>query len=227
MFYCDPVYSPDMDMTEKMHYAGMANADWLPLGVFDFEYDPAQTEQTLFAADRDVDIVYVGSFFRQKLDVLARVKKAFGKRFRMHGRFRPKHNLYYNVAHHWPGWVREVSFQDRTRLYQRARIGFNLHWNDFGLGNQRLYHLAACGVMQICDCPAHVGRIYELDSEIVSFDNTDDLIDRLRYYLDHDDQRQGIAQAGYRRAMRDYRFGHVTRRAGALIQEGMARCGWH
>ena len=223
VFFCDPVYSPDMDMAEKMRYAGMANADWLPLGVLDSEYDPGMTEEALFAGQRDIDIVYVGSFFRQKLDILARVKKAFGGRFRMHGRFRAKHNLYYNVTHRWPGWVREVSFQDRTRLYQRARIGFNLHWNDYGLGNQRLYLLPANGVMQICDCPAHVGRIYEPETEVVSFKDADDLIDRLRYYLDHDDERLRIARAGYRRVVRDYRFAHVTRRAGALIREGMAR----
>src|SRR5438552_330526 len=37
VFYVDPAYSADLDMAEKMRYAGMVNADWLPISVFDFE----------------------------------------------------------------------------------------------------------------------------------------------------------------------------------------------
>jgi len=226
VFYCDPVYSPDMDMNEKMRYCGMVNADWLPLSVFDFEMDASQMERTLFTHQRDIDIIYVGGFFRQKLGTLARVKKTFGHRFCLHGFFRLKHNLYFNVKYGFPGWIRPISFQQRVRLYQRARIGFNIHWNDYGLGNQRLYHLPANGVMQISDCSAHLGRVYRVGEEIIGYHDVNDLISKLRYYLEHEDERQAIAMRGYQRTMRDYRFGPVTRQAGRLIQQGMERTGW-
>ena len=51
-----------------------------------------------------------------------------------------------------PGLGLAGDVRERVELYQRSRIGFNVHWNEYGLGNQRLYHLPANGVMQICDC---------------------------------------------------------------------------
>jgi spore maturation protein CgeB len=49
----------------------------------------------------------------------------------------------------------------------------------------------------------------------------DDLIDKIRYYLAHDTERQRIAMNGYRRVMRDHRFRDRMRQAGQLIARGM------
>ncbi len=223
VFYVDPVYSPDMDMQEKMRYCKMTNADWLPISAFDFEFDVSKSEQQLFSQERDIDIIYVGKFWRQKIDTLVKVKRAFGNRFKMCGLFRWKHNLYLNVIHHYGGWVRPVSYQERVGLYQRSKIGFNIHWNDYGLGNQRLYHLPANGVLQICDCADHLGRIFEPGKEIIGYRQADDLIEKIRYYLKNGSQRSQIAMAGYRRIMKEYRFADVTRRAAGLIQQGMRK----
>ncbi|HEY6214528.1 MAG TPA: glycosyltransferase [Vicinamibacterales bacterium] len=226
VFYVDPAYSADLDMAEKMRYAGMVNADWLPISVFDFECDPDKTEADVCSQPRDIDVVYVGGFWRQKIETLMRVRRALGRRFRLHGYFRLKHNLYLNVAHRYGGWVSPLSLRERVAIYQRSKIGFNIHWNEFGLGNQRLYHLPANGVMQISDCAPHLGRIFALNREVAGYRGADDLIDKLRYYLEHDDERRSIARAGYRRAMSDYRFAAVSRRAAELIRAGMERIGW-
>jgi spore maturation protein CgeB len=215
-----------MDLEEKMRYCGMVNADWVPLAVFDFEYDPSQTDQTILSHNRDLDVVYVGGFFRQKLDLLAKVKRALGRKVRMHGFFNLKHNVYFCLKHRYPGWMRPIGFKERVRLYQSAKIGFNIHWNDYGLGNQRLYHLPANGVMQICDCPSLLDRVFRSGREVVGYHDFDDLIEKLRFYLDHDEERKAIAFEGYRRTMREYRFAAVTRRVGKLIREGMARISW-
>jgi len=226
VFFVAPSYSPDMDMAEKMRYCGMVNADWLPISVFDFEHDPSKTEATILEGERDIDIIYVGSFFRQKLDVLAKVKKAFGKQFRLHGFFRFKHNLYFNIINGYIQWIRPISFEERLRMYQRAKIGFNIHWNEHGLGNQRLYHLPANGVMQICDCHDYLDRVFELNEEIVGYRSTNELIAKIEYYLKNDEERRRIALNSYRKTMRDYRFITLKHRAAQLIEAGMARVGW-
>lgn len=226
VFFMAPGYSPDMDLEEKMRYCGMVNADWLPIAMFDFEFDAAQTESTILGHERDIDVIYIGSFFRQKLDVLARVKKAFGSRARIHGFFRIKHNVYFVVKHGYPGWVTPVSFEERVRLYQRAKIGFNIHWNEYGLGNQRLFHLPANGVMQICDCPDYLDRVFKLGDEVVAYSNTGDLIDKLRFYLSHEPERKRVALNSFKRVMDDYRFRTITRRGAELIQRGMQRLSW-
>ena len=224
VFFVDPAYSPDLDMREKMQYCGMKNADWIPYGVLDYSFDPSRSEEQVLNSPRDIDILYVGSFFRQKLDVLGRVSRALGRRFQLHGFFRFKHNLYFNMRCGVMRWVRPVSFEQRVRLLQRTRIGFNIHWSEYGLGNERLYYLPANGVMQICDCADHLHLVYDVGKEVMAYRGSDDLIDKLRYYLDHEPQRQQIAQAGYRRVMRDYRFATVTRLAAQAIRRGMSEC---
>lgn len=226
VFFVAPTYSADMDMKEKMTYAGKLNADWLPISVFDFEHAPELSEEEVFASHRDIDIIYIGGFWRQKLPLLARVRRAFGRRFRMHGFFGLKHNLFLNARYGYAGWVSSVGFRERVELYQRARIGFNVHWNEHGLGNQRLYHLPANGVMQISDCADSLDRVFEPDLEIVGYRSPDELIDRLKYFLEHDSEREAIARRAYLRTMRDYRFPVVAQQAGVLIQKGMERIGW-
>jgi spore maturation protein CgeB len=146
-----------------------------------------------------------------------------GSRFHLYGRFLPKHNLYFNVRYRAGHWVRSVSLDERRRLHQRAKIGVNIHYNDFGLGNQRLYHLPANGVLQITDCADHLHNVFQPGMEALTYRNADELIDLIRYYLSADSEREAIARAGYRRTMADYKFTAVTRRVGRLIVEGMAR----
>jgi len=226
VFFVAPTYSPDMDMKEKMTYAGKVNADWVPISVLDFECAPDRSEDQVFAQPRDIEIIYVGSFWRQKAEVLARVKAAFGRRFRLHGQFRLKHNLFMKARYRCPGWVSPVTLQERVALYQRSCIGFNVHWNEHGLGNQRLYHLPANGVMQISDCADSLFRVFEPDREVVGYRSVDDLIDKLKHFLENEAEREAIARAGYRRTMRDYGFRTVARLTGERIREGMERIGW-
>ncbi len=226
VFFADPVYSPDLDMEAKMRSCGMVNADWLPLGVFDFEFVGTATDGNGTPKGRDLDVIYVGGIFPQKLDLLAKLRREIGRRFKMRGLFRIKHNVYFVVRFGYRGWVRPVSYPGRVSLYQRSKIGVNIHWNDFGLGNQRLYHLPANGVLQISDCAPFLGRVFEVGREVVPYGNAGELIERIRYYLSREEERRTIAQRGYERTMRDYRFREVTLRAGRLIAEGMRRIDW-
>jgi spore maturation protein CgeB len=226
VFFVAPTYSADMDMKEKMTYAGKINADWLPISVFDFERDAERTEEKVFERERDIDIIYIGGFWRQKLPLLASVKRAFGRRFRLHGFFGVRHNIFMNARYGLGKWVSPVGFGARVALYQRAKIGFNIHWNEYGLGNQRLYHLPANGVMQISDCADHLHRVFEPGREIIGYHRASDLIEKLKYFLEHESEREAIARQGYRRTMRDYRFELVARQAGLLIRQGMERIGW-
>ncbi len=226
VFYVARGYSADMTLDEKLRYCGMKNVDWLPISVFDFECDPRQTPETILQHERDVDVVYLGHCFPQKMGILTKVKRALGSRVRIHGFYRLKHNLYANIVYGYRGWIRPIGYRERVQLYQRVKVGFNLHWNQYALGNQRLYQLPANGVMQLCDCPNYLGGVFEPGTEIVGFYNGDDLIDKIRYYLDHDDERRSIALAGFQRTMHEYRFGEVMRRAADRIRVGMERIGW-
>jgi spore maturation protein CgeB len=225
VLYHSPAFSRDLEMREKLFYAGAKRADFWPFGVWDAAFDPTLDEEATFAIDRDIDVVFIGFPYMNKLPAFARVKKALGSRLVMHG-FNNKYNLYFNVKYGWPGWVGKPvrPGQDYIDLYQRAKIGFNVHnRGDYTVGSYRLFELPANGVMQISDGGAYLDAFFERGREIVGYRDLDDMIDKIRYYLDHDGERLEIARNGYRRAMRDHRAAHRLQQAGALIEKGMSQ----
>ena len=40
--------------------------------------------------------------------------------------------------------------------------------------------------------------------DYVTFDSKEDLLDKVRYYLEHDEEREQIAYSGYKKAIKNY-----------------------
>ena len=227
VLFHSPAYSRDLSMDEKLRYCGAHNIDFWPLSVHDALFDPSVTEQVLMERQRDIDVVFVGTPSPNKMPFIVRVKKAFGRRAVIRGRSRWKWTLYYGAKYGLRGWIRPIDFTQYVPLYQRARIGINIHnRGDYTVGNYRLFDLPANGVLQISDGGEYLRSFFDVDHEIVSYRSADDLIERVRYYLDHDDERKRIALNGYRRVMRDHRFAMRMMQGGDLIERGMKRIGW-
>ena len=222
VLYHSPAYSRELGMREKLLYVGAKRVSFWPLGVFDACFDQRLTEDQLFTPDRDIDIVFVGAMFVNKMPLLAKVKRAFGRRFRLHGVGSWKMHVYWNLKFGFPGMIRSIAFEEFIPLYRRTKIGINVHnRGDYTVGGYRMFELPANGVMQISDGGPFLEAFYEPGREIVGYSNADDLIDKLRYYLAHEREREAIARAGFQRAMRDHRMTRRLRQAGDLIASGM------
>lgn len=222
ILYHSPAYSRDMGMSEKLRYIGAQDSAFWSHGVFDAAFDPTLLEEALMSRDRDIDVIFVGALHREKMPFLAQVKRALGKRCHIHGLATFKQNVYFNARYGFPGWVTSIRQSEYVPLYQRAKIGFNIHnRGKYTLGSYRLFELAANGVMQISDGDEYLNSFFEEGQEIVGYKHVDDLIKKIRYYLDNDDERQQIAQAAYKRVMRDYRIKHLLQKAAGIIREGI------
>lgn len=224
VLYHSPAYSRDMEMGKKLDYVGAKNTAFWPLGLFDAAFKPEMSEDELFSLERDIDVVFVGALHLGKMPLLAKVKKAFGTRCRMHGLTSIKKNLYFNAKFGFPGWVRPIEQAEYIPLYQRAKIGFNVHnRGKYTVGSYRLYELPANGVMQISDGDEYLEAFFKEGDEIAGYKDSDadDLIDKIRFYLDHDAERTRIARNAYRRVIQDYRINGLLHKAGRIIHQGM------
>ncbi len=218
VLYHSPAYSRDLDMEAKLRYVGAKRVDFWALGLFDAAFDTAANEQEVLGGARDIDVIFIGAQHIGKMPLLAKVKKALGRRCRLHGLSNLKRNLYFNLRFGFPGWVRPVAFEQYVKLYRSAKIGFNVHnRGKYTVGSFRLFELPANGVMQISDGGDYLNRFFKVDDEIVGYEVVDELVDKILYYLGREEERLRIARNGYRRVMRDYRFGHLLRQAGRLI----------
>ena len=82
----------------------------------------------------------------------------------------------------------------------------------------RHFEVSGCGSCQISYYVEDLEHCYEIGKEILIFMDVDDLIEKIRYYLRHDDERSAIAEAGYRRATRDHTLERRFRDIATAIQ---------
>lgn len=222
VLYHSPAYSRDMTMPEKLRYCGAKRLDFLPLGSFAALRDSSLNEDMIFSHQRDIDILFIGAFHLNKMPMLAKIKKYFGRRFRAYGLINIKKNLYFNLKYGFPGWIKPVPFEMYVPLYKRAKIGINIHnRGDYTVGSYRLFDLPANGVMQISDGGVHLDAFFKKGHEVEAYENSDELIRKIDFYLGNEVERKRIAVAGYRRVIANYSINVLLQKAAALISLGI------
>ena len=215
VLYHSPAYSRDLTMPEKLDYCGAKRHDFWPLAVFDAFCRPDETEAEVFSGPRDIDIIFVGALYPDKMPFLAAIRRAFGRRFQVHGLANWKRNAYFNVKHlglRAPTWVTPIDFENYVPLYRRAKLGVNAHLRGkYTVGSYRLFDLPANGVMQLSDGSEYLRSFFEPGVEIEGYESAGEVISKLDDYLSRPADREAIARAGYRRAMADHRIGKRLR----------------
>lgn len=70
----------------------------------------------------------------------------------------------------------------------------------------RIFDILGCGGFLISNYQEEIPELFEPDKEIVLYDSIPDLIDKVRYYLSHEDERLSVARAGFERVKKDYSY---------------------
>jgi hypothetical protein len=218
VLYPRSAYSSDIDLPTKLRYCGARSMDFWPLGSFNAMCDPSRSEAVLLDQTRDVDVVFVGALHLDKMPMLASIKRKLGRRLRMHGLTTWKRNAYFNVKFGFPGWIAPISFDQYVPLYQRSRIGINVHLRGSGtLAGYRLFDLPANGVMQISDGGSHLNEFFKVGEEIESFEDASDCVEKVEYYLVHEDERRRMAENALRRVRAEYAFAHLLNKMATQV----------
>jgi spore maturation protein CgeB len=98
-----------------------------------------------------------------------------------------------------------VHGENMIKVIKSSKIALNIHRNfETSGGNYRLFEIPACGVLQVVDEKKNVGKFFEIGKEIVTFSDVNDLRAKVKYYLEHPDERERIARAGFERVKRDH-----------------------
>lgn len=68
----------------------------------------------------------------------------------------------------------------------------------------RPFEIAACGGFCISGYADDMNQYYAEDKEMVFYRTRDDFVEKIRYYLDHSEEREKIARKGYERTLREH-----------------------
>lgn len=131
---------------------------------------------------KDIDVLFVGSMTLRRKKILSRVNSSF------------------NVT------IASAFGEELVRLFNRAKIVLNIHAEDYSDTETRVFEALGCGAFLLTERLSSENPFSEQD--LAQFDSSDDLIDKTRYYLAHDQERESIARHGYTSALNGHTYTH-------------------
>jgi spore maturation protein CgeB len=72
----------------------------------------------------------------------------------------------------------------------------------------RTFEVPGSGGFLLTDRVPYLEEYFEIGREISTFDSTDDLIDKVRYWLGRPEERAAVADAGFRRVLAEHTYDH-------------------
>lgn len=119
-----------------------------------------------------------------------------------------------------------LSDDEMVRLYSQTKVSLGFSsCGETHRGGERIlqvrlrdFEAPASGAFYLVEYTDELAEFFEPDREMVFYRSVEDLADKARYYLRHEDERERIRRAGYRRAIAEHtwqkRFAQVFRELG-------------
>lgn len=207
--------TPDLRGEIKYHEIGLSNATYFPFG---------SNERIFRKLDisKRYDVSFVGSWHPYREWLIRRIQKE-GIDVEV-------------VGHRWPKG--EIDQEGMVRVFNESRINLNLSnsasWDVRYLASSasalvnrlrskksveqmkaRIFEVNGCGAFQLSYFVEGLAHCYEIDREIGVYADPDDLIEKIKFYLAHEELRESMASAAYERTLREHTY---TRRFAAIFQ---------
>lgn len=113
------------------------------------------------------------------------------------------------IQQRYPEKLHESVFGlENFRLLGRSRLTFNCHIDSAGTsaGNARLFEATGMGACLITDWKTNLPQLFEPDTEVVTYRSIEECIEKVKFLLEHEPERQRIAAAGQKRTLRDHTY---------------------
>ncbi len=183
-------------------------SELLPLG-FD-----ARVLSRLNNGDRRFPVTFIGnvgrgypwvsdSFIKTRIGLLEYLCDQFPLRIWGYESLAADTNSPIRKAHMGPVWGTQTA-----QILRDSKVVINIHGSHSGpfAANLRLYETTGVGSFLVTDNKANLHEILEPDTEVVAYRNPEECARLIRYYLDHDEEREEIAGAGQRRTLHDHTY---------------------
>lgn len=153
-------------------------AEWLPHAV----------EQTAYPhfdyASKDYDVCFVGHINSQnRVEFLDRMFAEFP-------------NFFFG----------QRRFEEAAKKFCKSKIVLNIAMKEDL--NMRCFEALGTGSFLLTDWVPYIDEVFEDGKHLVLYRTLDEAVDKAKYYLAHDSEREKIAQAGYEHVMANHTIDH-------------------
>lgn len=154
----------------------------------------------------DVDVSFVGQPHGDRRQVIDKLR-----------------SMGINVQVYGTGWPKRLSFDEMVGMFNRSKINLNLN-NACDMTSKQIkgrnFEVPSCGGFLLTGTAENLANYYEYNREIAIYSSTEEMVEKIRYYLANEGERQAIADAGYQRTMNEHtyeaRFTEIFSKAGLL-----------
>ncbi len=216
--YFDLIFTP-ANLHDGLRMAGaIGQIEYVPIGIDPNVHHPMQlsnTDRTKYSSDACF-IGGLSSRFHQSRREMVEYAIENGVSMKVWGGYR-EHFTGSPILNCWQG---QIWGDEQVKALCASKIGLNFHIDhkagelDRGL-NVRAFELAACGIFQLLQRVPSVNEFFLEGHEIVCFDTKEEMLDKIRFYLSHEEERMQIAAAAQARVVRDHtwdkRVTHMVR----------------
>lgn len=110
--------------------------------------------------------------------------------------------------------------EELHKYYSSCKILLNDHWNDMideDFPSNRLFDALSCGTFVISDNIPSANDLFE--GSIVTYNDENDLKEKINYYLTHEDERIKIAKKGQKIVLENHTFDHRIKKILSVLKE--------
>jgi spore maturation protein CgeB len=208
----------DLLLTSFPHFVERFRALGVRSEYFRIGFDPRVLSRLHSGGPRE-DAVFVGSLGRGQHDR--------GNTILEQAAHRVPIAFWGRGSEEWPaGSAIAASFRgeawglDMLRVLARARIALNRHIDvaEGFANNMRLYEATGVGALLLTDEGRNLGELFEPGREVVTYRDADDLAEKMRHYLEHEEERVAIARAGQERTLREHTYAERMRELVQILE---------
>jgi spore maturation protein CgeB len=191
-------------LVEPLRQAGAKNIEYLPFGydvTLHHTMEVSAQEKKAYSSD----IVFVGNWDEERewwlkelldFDLGIWGEEYWGRRC-----------SYKELRKRWRGQALYGEYMSCALNASRISINILRRQNKDNY-NMRTFEAPACGAFVLAERSPEAKEFFEEDKEAVYFSTPQELKDKIRYYLAHEDQRLLVARAGYERCIKSgYSYG--------------------
>lgn len=210
----DFVFTIDYAALEYYHKNGHPHAYHLPLATEPKVFKPKQVESKYCS-----DLCIVGFPYPDRVKYIQLLLQKTKYKILLVGRWKQKlyRFIHYSSLRIHEGWV-EPSIA--ANYYNGAKIVLNTHrphnlvQNQNQLGiigksiNNRTFDVASCGSFQLIEFKEDLPDHFIEKEEIVSFHQYQDLVEKINFYMNNEEERIRIGSNAKERALKEHTFEH-------------------
>ena len=185
-----------------------ADIEFLPMG-----YDPSHYHR--LNMEKTIDVCFVGSLNERRKRLLERVAvelpqcdlQIWGNNWSWYDPFAQfeyqfnRRQLGRCVHNH------NLSAASVNEVYNKSRVCVNIHGpHSKQATNPRTFEILGSGAFELVDNKPRLSEQLTDGKEIATYDTADEFVELIEYYLDHESERNAIADRGYQRVQRDHTY---------------------